>query len=93
MDTQVRFTGPHVNSKECIPGEPLDISLHLIHLSHSANSPSPLTKAISAISWAHKLAGVEDPTNSSVVSFTYEGLKRRLAKINSQKRSLSRRIL
>ncbi len=80
-------------SKESIPAEPLDISLYLIHLSHSANSPAPLTKALSAIAWAHKLAGVDDPTKSSVVTFAYEGLKRKLAKPISKKEPITTDII
>ena len=51
------------------------------------------TKAISAISWAHKLAGVEDPTKSSVVTFAYEGLKRKLAKPISKKEPVTTDII
>ena len=66
--------------KCAIPADPFDVSLYLVHLSHSARSPAPITKAISAISWAHKLAGVKDPANCSTVTFTLEGLKRKLSK-------------
>ena len=65
--------------KQRIPANSFYVSLYLISLSHSANSPAPIIKAIAAISWAHKLAGSDDPGLSHMVRSTVEGLKRKLA--------------
>ena len=80
-------------NRSAIPAEPFDVSMFLVHLSHSARSPAPLTRAIAAISWAHKLAGVADPTKSSLVGCTYEGLKRKLAKPINKKEPITTDII
>ena len=79
-------------SKCVIPANPIDISLCLTHLSHSALSPAPITKAVTAIAWAHKLAGMPDPS-SSIVSFTHEGLKRTFAKPIQKKEPITAQII
>ncbi|XP_072033364.1 uncharacterized protein [Amphiura filiformis] len=63
-----------------LPADSVDIALYLTHLSQTATSPAPITKAVSGLSWAHKMAGVPDPTSASMVLFTHEGLKRKLSK-------------
>lgn len=83
----------HNYGKSKLPAEPFYVSLYLIHLSHNANTPSPVTNGVSAISWAHKLAGHTDPCSSSIVKNTVEGLKRNLASPLGKKEPITPDIL
>ena len=76
-------------SKVSIPADPFDLALYLVYLSKSSKSPAPITKAVAAISWAHKLAGADDISSSSIVSYTAEGIKRSLAKPVTKKDPIS----
>ena len=49
-----------------LPAEALYVSLYLLELSKSCNSHSPVTLAFYAISWAHRSAGLNDPTNGDL---------------------------
>ena len=79
--------------KSVIPADPLDVSLYLVHLSRSSQSPAPIDKAVAGLSWAHKLAGVPDPTLSTIVTFTHDGFKRRLSKPVTKKEPVTPEII
>jgi hypothetical protein len=79
--------------KPVIPAVAFDVSLYLVHISHSCKSPAPIIKAVSAISWAHKLAGAIDPNLSNIVKSTSEGLKRKLCKPINKKEPITADIL
>ncbi|XP_072031672.1 uncharacterized protein [Amphiura filiformis] len=79
--------------KSKIPADPYYVSLYLIHVSHSANTPAPILKATAAISWAHKLAGSSDPCLSPIVKNAAEGLKRKLASPTVKKEPITAEIL
>ena len=79
--------------KSVLPADPFIFSLYLVHLGNSALSPSPILNTISAISWAHKLANLSDPTKSSLVSSTAEGLRRTLSKPRIKKEPVTADLL
>ena len=79
--------------KSKLPAEPFYVSLYIIHLSHTANTSAPVSKAVAAISWAHKLAGHSDPCLSLIVKNTVEGLKRKLASPTGKKEPITPDIL
>ena len=72
-----------------MPANPFDVALYLAHLGQSCKSPSPIIQAVAALSWAHKVAGLSDPSSESIVSLTAEGLKRSLARPVSKKKPIS----
>ena len=76
-----------------IEADPYHISLYLVYLSHTCSSSAPIISAISAISWAHRIAGANDPTQMPLVKYTSEGLKRSLAKPIEKKEPITPAIL
>ncbi len=78
---------------QAIPADPYYISLYLVSLSHSCKSPAPILKATCSISWAHKLAGLEDPCLGHLVKSTIEGLKRNLSVPLNKKEPITVEIL
>ena len=73
--------------------DPYHISLYLVNLSKSCSSPAPITKATAAIAWAHRMAGVNDPTQMSLVKSTSEGLRRSLSKPTVKKEPITPSML
>ncbi len=55
-------------------------ALYLQHLGETVKSKSAVQEAVSAISWAHQLAGLPPISDSPFVRATLAGLQRRLAK-------------
>ncbi|CAC5371805.1 unnamed protein product [Mytilus coruscus] len=51
-----------------LPSSDYTVSLYLIHISQSAKSASKIHEVIYAISWAHKLAGFNNPCTSELVT-------------------------
>ena len=79
--------------KSNLPADPYHISLYFIHISHTAITQAPISKACSAIAWAHKLSGFSDPCSSPLVTQAVEGLKWKLATPVSKKDPISAEIL
>ena len=50
-----------------LPASDVNVSLYLMHLSKFKKSSSTINEAFYAISWAHNIAGVVDPCNSTWV--------------------------
>ena len=50
-------------SLKAFPAKPFQIALYLCYLSKSARTSAPVQEAVNALSWAHQLAVVEDPTD------------------------------
>ena len=68
-----------------IPADPLYIALYLYELSRGARTAAPVNLAFYAISWAHKLAGLEDPTNHTLPKMVREAVPRTLAFYSNKK--------
>ena len=54
--------------------------LYLQNIADSAKFKSAVEETVSAITWAHQMAGVPSPTESTFVQSTLQGLQRKLAK-------------
>ena len=62
-----------------MPASPVHVALYLSYLVQKASSSSPVQEAVSAISWAHQIATVNDPTAHPLVRNVLAGAKRVLA--------------
>ena len=69
------------------------VALYLQHLAEQAKSKSAVEEAVNALAWMHSLAGINSPTNSSMVQETMQGLKRSLAKPVHKKRPITKEML
>ena len=58
---------------DTLPASEVVVSSYLIYLSNSHKSASSINEAFYAISWAHKLAGVQNPCVSDLVISVKEG--------------------
>ncbi|XP_052085201.1 uncharacterized protein LOC127722355 [Mytilus californianus] len=76
-----------------LPASHLHISLYLIHLSETAKSVSKLNDAFYAIKWAHKLAGVADPSENNLVASVLEGAHRKIGHSVVKKEPITPHIL
>ena len=56
------------------------LALYLQSIAETAKSKSAVEEAVNSISWAHQMAGVPSPTESTFVKSTVQGLQRKLAK-------------
>ena len=75
------------------PAKPIYVGLYLSYLIQKANTPSPVEEAVNALSWAHNLACVEDPTRHPLVNQVLEGAKRILAHKANKKEPITAEIL
>ena len=69
------------------------MALYLSYLLQKANTPSPVEEAVNALSWAHNLACVEDPTGHPLVKQVLEGAKRMLSHRVNKKEPITPEIL
>ena len=82
-----------LNSIQALPGSDINVALYLINLSESAKSSSRITEAFYAISWAHRLAGVPDPSKSDLVITVKERALRILGHLITKKEPITPDIL
>ncbi|MCP4598968.1 MAG: site-specific integrase [Proteobacteria bacterium] len=68
-----------------LPAEPGVVASYVVHLTELNRKPSSISRALVAISQAHKLAGHESPTTSSAVRETLKGYKRKVGTAQKQK--------
>ena len=80
-------------SLEVIPAKPFQVALYLNFLTRNARSSAPVEEAVNALSWAHQLAVVEDPTQHSLVRQVLAGAKRILANRTEKKEPITAEIL
>ena len=55
-------------------------ALYLQSIADTAKSKSAVEEVVNSISWAHQMAGVASPTESTFVKSTVQGLQRKIAK-------------
>ena len=67
------------------PADATYVALYLLSLGQSASTSSPINSAFYSISWAHKLAGVEDPTSQQLPKLVRESLLRSLGHGDNKK--------
>lgn len=77
----------------CFPANSVQVSLYLTYLIQKSTSSSPVEEAVNAISWAHQLACVSDPTKSDMVKHVLAGAKRILAHRITKKEPITPEIL
>jgi hypothetical protein len=56
-----------------LPASDTSVSVYLIHLTNAGKSASTINEAFCVISWAHRLAGLADPSKSDLVKTIREG--------------------
>lgn len=61
------------------PAKPTHVALYLSYLAQKAKTAAPLEEAVSALSWAHRMATVEDVTCHPLVVQVLTGAKKLLA--------------
>ena len=76
-----------------LPADPLHVALYMLHVMHSASTPSPVTSAMYAIAWEHANHGLSDPTTSDVVHRVHQAAQRRLSSPRVRKTPLSKDML
>ena len=76
-----------------MPGKPLNVALYMSYLIQKARTHSPVHEALNAISWAHQVACVEDPTLHPLVRNVVAGSKRILAHQTKKKEPITPEIL
>ncbi|KAK6165001.1 hypothetical protein SNE40_023749 [Patella caerulea] len=69
-----------ISNRDILPAKALHVALYLTGIIQDANSPSPVISAFYSIKWAHDMADLSSPTNSSIVKNMLESGKRKLAK-------------
>ena len=81
---------PEIN---VIPAQPKYVSLYLANVLKNSKTHAPVTNAFYAISWAHKLACVPDPTEHDLVKRVRESSHRILGSGSNTKSPISSDIL
>ena len=77
-------------TEEIFPAQPLQVALYLAFLIQKSSTSAP---AVNALSWAHQMALVEDPTQSDLVKNVLAGAKRILAHRQTKKEPITTEIL
>ncbi|KAK3099168.1 hypothetical protein FSP39_000438, partial [Pinctada imbricata] len=63
-----------------MPASDYHVSLYIISIMQSSGSVSKINQAIYAITWAHQIAGEDNPCETFMVKSVVEGAKRQLSK-------------
>ena len=75
------------------PAQPLQVALYLAYLIQKSSTSAPIEEAVNALSWAHQMALVEDPTQNDLVKNILAGAKRILAHRKNKKEPITTEIL
>ena len=75
------------------PAQPLQVALYLACLIQKSSTSAPVEEAVNALSWAHQMALVEDPTQNSLVKNVHAEAKRILAHRKTKKEHITAEIL
>lgn len=76
-----------------LPASPETVAGFLVHEAEQGAKASTIGRRVAAISYAHKLAGVPDPTDSEHVRSTMKSIRRRIGAANSQKAPATAEII
>ena len=76
-----------------LPASPLHVALYLMFLIQKSATSAPIEEAVNALSWAHQVAFVEDPTCCNIVKETLAGAKHMLAHRTQKKEPITPEIL
>ena len=98
VSTNVKYKNAWLNWKKwekdnlgvnVFPVSPYFLSLYLIDKFQSCNSPFPIEAAVYGVKWAHDIAGVPSPVESTLVRQVLEAAKRLLDKPAQGKQDVS----
>ena len=78
---------------EIFPVHDLHFALYLQYLAEKTESRSAVEVAVSAVSWAHQMAGLQPISGSPFVSAVLSGLQRQLAKPKTKKEPITSDML
>ena len=84
------------DSRQGVPSFPvrdIHLALYMQHLSESSHSKAAVEEVVHALSWLHKVAGMQAPSDSPLVQFVMEGFRRLLAKPKCPKEPVSVEML
>ena len=76
-----------------LPAKPLHVALYLTYLIRKSSTSAPVEEASNAISWAHQVAVLEDPTQHQLIKQIVAGAKRILAHRTNKKEPITPEIL
>lgn len=76
-----------------LPANPLHVTLYLMFIIKKSSTSAPVEEAVNALSWAHQVAFVDDPTCCNIVKATVVGVKRLLAHRTQKKEPITPEIL
>ena len=78
---------------EAFPAKPVQVALYLSFLISKSKTSASVEEAVNALSWVHRIAVVEDPTNHRLVKQIVAGAKRILAHRVTKKEPITTEIL
>ena len=84
------------DSRQGVPSFPvrdIHLALYMQHLSKSSQSKAAVEEVVHALSWLHKVAGMQAPSESPLVQSAMEGFRRLLAKPKCPKEPVSVEML
>ena len=84
------------DSRQGVPSFPvrdIHLALYMQHLSESSHSKAAVEEVVHALSWLHKVAGMQAPSDSPLVQSVMEGFRRLLAKPKCPKEPVSVEML
>ena len=76
-----------------LPGSPKAVAGFLTHEADAGRSASTIGRRCAAIRYAHKLAGLPDPTESEDVRATVKGIRRTIGTAPNQKAAVTAEVL
>lgn len=79
----------HCSNLSFLPSTDMTVSMYLVHICQVFCSSAKIEEAVSAISWAHNLAGYPNPCHSSLVTQVKEGVLRECRKPVTKKEPIS----
>ncbi|ESP02019.1 hypothetical protein LOTGIDRAFT_157151 [Lottia gigantea] len=79
-----------ISDSDILPAKSLQVALYLSGIIQESNTPSTLISAFYSLKWAHDLADLDSPTNSSLVKNILESGKRKLSKPVNKKEPITK---
>ena len=78
---------------QVLPASPLHVSLYLMSIMQTCNTPAPVMTAFYSIAWAHRIASLQSPTDNPLPKSVLESAKRTLSKAHKRKEPLTPSII
>ena len=88
-----RAWAAHYDEVNVIPADPLYVALYLLDEFKRSRTAAPVRLAYYSISWAHKLSGLADPTNSMLPKLVKEAAPRVLTHFSNKKEPVTLQML